>query len=531
MGKAKDIISPPLTAVVPMKPLAVIDIGSTAVRMTIAQIDRKGKIHELETLQQTTALGKDTFTKGAIQRTSIEECVKTLKKFHRILEEHQIVGEDRVRIVATTAVREASNRDAFVDRVYIANGMKVEVLDEVDVARLTYLSVRSRMSTSPLLSASDILVAEMSGGSTEMLLFREGNLVFSMTYRLGALRLREMFETIRAPLPRHRELMETDIQRTIAQFCQNLRSRENIALLAIGGDCRFAASRLLPDWNHVDFVALPVEALAKFSEEILSLSIDQIVHQYHLSFSDAETLGPTLLFYQRLAQALQLKHVVVSDISMRHGILAEMALRGNWSQVFLKQIIRSAIDIGRKFRFDEKHALHVAHLSSVLFHALRAEHRLEPWYEHLLKVAALLHDIGLYISMRSHHKHSMYLIQNSELFGLSRHDIRLIALVVRYHRRSLPKPVHEEYVSLDRDDRLIVAKLAAILRVADALDRSNNQRIQNIQCHRENDNFVILVPNIEDFTLEELALQRKGTMFEDAFGMNIRIRKWLEPQE
>jgi exopolyphosphatase/guanosine-5'-triphosphate,3'-diphosphate pyrophosphatase len=119
----------------------------------------------------------------------------------------------------------------------------------------------------------------------------------------------------------------------------------------------------------------------------------------------------------------------------------------------------------------------------------------------------------------------MYLIQNSELFGLSRRDILLVALIARYHRRATPKTVHDDYADLDREGRLAVAKLSAILRVADALDRSHSQRISAIECRKEKDRFVIAVPNVDDLTLEQLALQNKSDMFEDVYGMSVAIEK------
>ncbi len=505
--------------------LAVIDIGTTSIRMAIAQVNKEGLIQLLETLQQSLSLGKDTFTKGYIHKTSIEECVNALKSFKKVLKEYQIINESQIRIVATTAVREASNKDTFLDRIYIATGMNVEVIDEVDVARLTYLSIRSFINTHPSLLTNELLVTEMSGGTTEILLLQNNNVTLSKGYRLGALRLREMVGEFRAPLSRHRDLMENDIQRTVNQIQQDITLEKKLTLVAIGGDARFAASQIHQDWNVTDPIEISLSSLVKFSEKVISLSVDEIVHQYHITFADAETLGPALLFYIRLADSFSVNNLVISDISMRHGLFAEMSRHDAWSEGFTNQIINSAKKIGRKFDFNETHADYVLHLSTILFNALKEEHLLAPRYELLLQISALLHDIGSFISVKSHHKHSFYLIQNSELFGLNRKDIQLIALVARYHRRSAPKPVHEEYQSLDRESKLLVIKLAAILRVADALDRSNSHRIKNISCLKQKGNLVITITGIEDLSLEQLALQSKGSLFEDIYGMKIILKK------
>jgi exopolyphosphatase/guanosine-5'-triphosphate,3'-diphosphate pyrophosphatase len=184
--------------------------------------------------------------------------------------------------------------------------------------------------------------------------------------------------------------------------------------------------------------------------------------------------------------------------------------------------------LGRKFNFDEAHSMRVAHLCRQLFRALQEDHHLEPRYEVILYIAAVLHEIGLFISNASHHKHSLYIINNSEIFGLSRKDVRLVALVARYHRRASPKPNHPYYATLDRESRVVVAKLAAILRVADALERSHSRRISEIRCKREPGRLVITVPKVDDLSLEQLALAQKGSLFEETFGLKVLLRKSRE---
>jgi exopolyphosphatase/guanosine-5'-triphosphate,3'-diphosphate pyrophosphatase len=140
-------------------------------------------------------------------------------------------------------------------------------------------------------------------------------------------------------------------------------------------------------------------------------------------------------------------------------------------------------------------------------------------------VAALLHEIGLYVSTGSYHKHTMYLINNSELFGLSRSDVLLVALTARYHRKSSPKPNHPLYAALDRDQRIAVSKMAAILRVADALDASHNQRFHELRLSREGGRLVVSVPQVDDLSLEQLALKQSGSLFEETYGMPVLLRK------
>ena len=225
-----------------------------------------------------------------------------------------------------------------------------------------------------------------------------------------------------------------------------------------------------------------------------------------------------------LARGFEQNAIAVSDTNLRDGLLQDMAIRDVWTANFRSQIIRSAITLGRRFDFDEKHSRHVATLCRKIFSDLQAEHQLEPKMELILYLAALLHEVGMYVNTRSNHKHSMYIIRHSELFGLSRKDVLLVALVARYHRRSSPQPQHEGYSMLDRSDRVAVSKLAAILRLAIALDDSRSQRITDIHCRIDKKRLVITANGVEDVSLEQLALRQSGMLFEETYGMPAQIR-------
>jgi exopolyphosphatase/guanosine-5'-triphosphate,3'-diphosphate pyrophosphatase len=507
-----------------VRPVAVIDVGTSSIRMAIAEIDDIGGVRTLEKLQQPVSLGKDTFTLGHIRKSTIEECARVLKSYRRVLAEFQITRPDQIRVVATSAVREATNRLAFIDRIFIATGLQVVPLDEAVVSRMTYLGIQPFLQSEPLLQNVRTLVIEVSGGSTELLLMRNGNVLYSHTYRLGSLRLRETLEAYQAPTVKVREIMETQIERTVKQICEHVTRDGTIEMITLGSDMRFAAAQLLPDWNPDSLARVPIVSLAELTNRLLNMSEDQIVRKYHLSFPDADTVGPALLTYVHLAQAFNLVNVLVANTNLRDGLLKEMTLKPAWSDELSNQIIRSALDLGRRYAFDEAHAKHVAELSRKLFQALRAEHQLDPRHEVILYLAALLHEIGLFVSFQSHHKHSMYLIRNSELFGLGRKDVLLVALVARYYRRASPQPDHEGYAVLGRDDRVAVAKMAAMLRVAVALDESRSQRITDFRCQQEDGRLVITIPNAEDLSLEQLSLRQNGALFEEVFGVPLLLR-------
>jgi exopolyphosphatase/guanosine-5'-triphosphate,3'-diphosphate pyrophosphatase len=507
----------------PRRPVAVVEIGTTSIRMLVAEIGAQCPLKVLDSLQQPVALGKDTFTRGFIDRPTIETCVKALRSFQRVLEEYGIRDENDVRAIATSAVREATNREAFVDRIYIGTGLALQVIDQAAINRYTYLAVKPVLESERSLQASDTLVIEVGGGSTEALMFRRGRVGSAHMYRLGSLRLRRMLADYRVSEERVQTVLDGHVNETVEQIMASISPVRKPALLALGGDARFACAWVSPGWDRRSLTRLAVAPLVRLTHDVLKHSTDELVRQYEMTYPDAETAGPALLVYARLARALSLRHIHVCDASLRYGVLAEMASGGAWTREFQEQIINSALTLGRRYEVDPHHAGYVADLAGRLFTVLQPEHRLDPRYGILLHAAALLHETGQFVSRSSHHKHSMYIILNSDLFGLGSEEILLTALVARYHRRAHPNPIHEHYADLDREDRIRVSKLAAILRVADAMDSGRRQRLRNATILLENDRLVIRSRRSEDLTLEKLQLREKAQLFEQVYGMQVAL--------
>ena len=505
--------------------VAVIDVGASSLRMEIAQIGPGSNIRTLEFLRQAVSLGKETFAKGVIGLEATEECVKALKSFRRILDEYQLTDQRRIRAVATSAVREAMNRNAFLDRVYIATGIEVEVLDEDKCNQYTYLSVRRVLEKYPGFKDHENLVIEVGAGSTEVIVTSGMDVIFSHTYRIGSLRIRGMLENFRAPTSRLPQMFDTHVRRAVNEIRQNnklLNKVEN--MLIIGSDARFAAAQLLPDWDRLTPVVLPVTSLIRFSATLFDLSVDDVARRFHISYPDAETLCPALLMYGRLAQSLNLSQIVIADVSLRDGLLVEMASQISWTEDFSRQIINSALEVGRKYHFHRDRAEQTAAMCDMLFELMKSELQLPARYRVLLNVAALLCKIGNFISDRGSHKHALYLINNSEIFGLDAADKELVALLARYHRKASPSAWHQEYVRLDRDQRLILVKLASLLRIADAVQHAHVYEARHIRMCLEDGSLVINVGRAPDLSLEMLALQQGSNLFEQVYGRTVELR-------
>lgn len=561
--------------------VAVIDVGANSIRMELAQIlpagtagsgsqdDRgvrantrtisdtddtigsghpAGTLQVLERAKRPVRLGQDTFATGRLSQATMNAAIAILRDYRRMLDTYQqltLFGAERdfgsssrpgpllLRAVATSAVREAANAEAFIDRVYMATHIDLEIIEPSEESRLTVGAVRDLTQASGMGSLllgdnkSPVLVAEIGGGTASMTMLREGEIVVSGSYRLGSIRLQESLSTTYEPAVRAAELIRHQIAGIIAPIHTTIPLDSVGTFVAVGGDARFVARQVLDlpsDWK---VCRVSAEQFDEFTNTCTSHSADELARMYNMTFADAETLVPALLAYQSLMHQTQASELIVPRVSMRDGLLLDMSrtVTGREDEHLANSIIRSAANLGEKYRYDPKHGGHVADLAVRLFDALQNEHRLKSRYRLLLRVAAILHEIGSFVNPRMLHKHTYYLLANVEMFGLRRTDQMIVAHVARYHRRSPPKQTHLEYMSLPRDSRMIVSKLAAILRIADALDSGRNQQIRDFDIERQDDELYMYVRAVPDLTLERKALNEKADLFEDIYGLKVRLEE------
>lgn len=503
--------------------VAVIDIGATSLRMQIAQVNAEGAVEKLESLSQAVSIGKASFIKGYIDRQTIEDCVHVLKIYRQKLKEYG-VEEANIRVVATSGVQEASNRLAFQDRVYVATGFDIEPFDLAELHRVTYLGILPYFSRQPEYFTERTAICEVGGGTTDLILLDGVDVDYSATLRLGSLRLRKMLEAYDAPVETARTLYESQIAKTVNQMYV-IAGRTVQQFISMGSEIRFIAAQISHSNIGEDLIEIPLSRLEQVTEKVLSMSTAQIANQYHLALPDAQTFGPALLIHLNLAKSMGVERIMVANVNLRDSLVKEMVSRGSWSDSIQNQVVRSAIQLGRKFDFDEAHASHVSMIALRLFDQLTEQHQLGIRMRSILRLASLLHEIGRYISQSSFHKHTLYLIRNSELFGIGASDLKLIALVARYHRRASPQPSHDVFSRLNRSDRVAVAKLAAILRIANAMDEGRIQSINDFDCQVVADRVQISVGDSVDISLEQLAVSEAKKPFEGIYGVRLFLQQ------
>jgi exopolyphosphatase/guanosine-5'-triphosphate,3'-diphosphate pyrophosphatase len=505
--------------------LAVIDVGSTAVRLTVAEVLPGGNLQIVEEASRGVLLGKDTFTGGRITPETLEVTLKALEGFSRIMDGY---GVKNCRAVATNAVREAINRENVLDRIRLRTGIPVEVIDGSEENRLTYMAVREALGDHEALKTGNTLLVEVGGGSADISFLRKGQPAVSGSYPLGALRIRRSLASWHGLQEQRVRLLSRHIRNVVHDIKLQMPLAEATYFIALGGDVRYAASRIHGDQAQEGVVrSISTEALKGFCDEAARHSVDELVERYHLGPADAETLVPALMACLELLSETGADDILVPEVTLRTGLLLD-AVRGHEAkglEDFRRQVLSSAVALGQKYRYDEAHADKVASLAVRLFDQLRSEHGLGEKDRLLLEVAALLHDVGMYISLRAHHKHTHYILMSSEVFGLSQDDIAIVANVARYHRRALPQKSHLPYTALDRDSRMKVGKLSAFLRLANALDADHMQNVRDVRLIREDEGWALEVEAPGDLTILRLASLARSDLFTDVFGQKLAFRE------
>ncbi len=340
---------------VPSKPIiAVIDIGSSAIRLVIAEADTKSGIRYLENLHKPVSFGKDVFTTGRIGRPAMREGISILKNFKTVLDQY---GVQHMHTIATSAIRDAANRDAFIDQVFVRTGIDIEVLEEAEENRLELTAVEHALDDKHDYKKKKSLILEVGSGSTELIVLNQGEVELTRTLSLGSIRLPEQAVAGKTSA----NVMQRVLKRSIHDIAQNVGREFNLAeidtFIALGGDMRFAARQIVSERTE-NFVILENKAFHDFVGSIGKMGIEEIVDKCTIPYAEAETLYPALLFYAIFLSETKADKIVVPMKNIRDGLLTELSqmISGYKRTDVSKQVISSARKLGKKYQYDEPHA-------------------------------------------------------------------------------------------------------------------------------------------------------------------------------
>jgi exopolyphosphatase/guanosine-5'-triphosphate,3'-diphosphate pyrophosphatase len=501
-----------------MPVVAAIDVGSNALRLAVASIARSRAVRTIEYLREPIRLGDDVFAAGEISPATTLRAIESFIKFREVIDRH---GASRIRAVGTSALREARNRFEFIAKVAMASGIEVSPIGGEEEARLACRAVDSKID----LGGKTAIQIDIGGGSAEVTLIEDGQVSTSESFKMGGVRLVQLFggktedtasfvRIVREYLEPSRRFIKTEIGRRKVDLC--IGTGGNIETL---GELR----RTLLHGRSNEFIT--ARELAAIQSRLQLMSVEERVRKLNLRPDRADVILPSSIVLAYLLKLTGLSRIVIPHVGLKDGLLIELSedLFGHDKHRRMSQVLQSARVIGKKFNFDSRHAETVAGFAGTIFDATKRLHKLGEEEKLLLIAAALLHDIGQFLGMNDHHKHSLYIINAIPIVGLSPEEKRVVANVARYHHKSFPKPRHEAYASLPQGEKLKVDKLSAILRLADAIDFEHAGRSVRLKASLSRGTLALRLTGDNEQSLARWAVRRHSKLFEDVFRAKVQI--------
>lgn len=503
--------------------LAAIDIGSNSIKLAIIEAAASDSFTVILQERERVRLGQETLRNKFLSEEAIARSAEAIAKFRSIAENREV---EKIIAVATASVRESENSADFVREIELKTGIRVEVLSSIEEARLIGLAVVQNKA----MQKGSLLNIDIGGGSTELSLMIDGTPEELFSMKLGAVGLTERFIFNNPPKEKEIRALRNEISTSLERSSRELKNRKWQISTGTSGTILNLASLLNFQTNEtMDKTAeIQFKRLVGLNQMLSRIPTEERGKLPDISPQRAEVIVAGGQILEGVMRALKINELYPCTFALREGVIID----------YLREIeteslppvpdvedanLRGVFAIGRRFGYEEKHALQVAFLAEKIFDALALTYNLQRYERKLLSVAALLHDIGYHISSESHHKHTLYLIKHSEITGFSETEKLIIANIARYYRGNLPKEKHTDFMALSEKDRETVWSLGGILRLADTLDRSYESRVRDLAFTRAKESLHLEIFSQNDCETELQAAEQKKDMFETAFRVKLTV--------
>ena len=499
--------------------LAAIDIGSNSVRIVVAKAKDTG-YQVLDEERENTRLAASLAKTGALSDEAIESSVAALRSYVTMARGH---GAQQIRAIATSAVREATNGAEFCKRVADEVGVEIEVISPREEGRLSFLSVARAFDVND----KAVAVADIGGGSTEIVLAANGVVEDVYPTQLGAVRVSEECGLGDKCAGRRLERAERYVDAELKRHARKPALLPSMVYGAGGTFTALASMRLAQEQGGEDVSVRGYRVNRADVRHLLSdlarMSLEERCKAPGLNPRRADIIVAGLLVIERILRHFRVNEVQVHTGGVRDGLLLTMVAESRaGGRPVTQDERRDAVErFAERCGADLAHARQVAWIAGRLLDELAEPFGLSPDDKPLIEAAALLSNVGYLINFDGHHKHSYHLIVNSDLPGFERDELRLVANVARYHRGARPKQKHKPYAALSDDDQDRVAKMAAVLRVALALDRTHQQQVSDVRVNVNERSVEVTVQTTGDAEVDLWAARRKVDLFERVFGRRV----------
>ena len=507
----------------PMPRYAAIDVGSNSIRMLAAEVSAQGEFTDLISERRVVRLGENVFREGRMSPAAMDLACQVLAGLAESYRRLEVLA---VRAVGTAALRDSTNRAEFLARATQILGTPVEVISGLEEARLIHLGVHARWPQ----PQRRVLIVDIGGGSAELILSESGHMAEAFSKPLGAVRLTEMFLKTDPPDARELGRLQKYIQERIASAVARLASARIERMVATSATAAAAVCAV----NSVrrgrrdmaDRLLASAAQIRRLYGDVTQRDLESRRRITGIGPRRAEIVVAGVAVLHEVMRAFGLPRMYYSRAGVRDGLIVDLVQRrvGREPAQLDPDQRRIMRMLGRRYGVAPAHARKVAQLAAMLFEALHPLHRLPPTQGRILEAAAYLYNIGHYVNDSGHHKHSLYLVMNSDLPGFSDQERKAVANLSRYHRKSMPQPSHADFQGLDPETRNVVVLLAPLLRLAVALDQSQEQKVERIEAVVQDRAVELYLVSRGDTDIEQWHAARVADVFREVYGRALAIR-------
>lgn len=498
-----------------LQTFATIYIGSYEISLKIFELSAKKKIHEIDHVRSRVELGRDAYTKGTIGYELVDELCDILGEFSTIMNGYKV---DTYEAYASAVLRDVSNELFILDQILLRTGLTVQVISNSEHRFISYKSVAGREQFEKMIQTSAAVV-DVGGAGLQLTLFREGKLITTQHIVLGTMRLRELL------LDRSRSLAvyEKQIEELINKKLESLRHlylQDEVDYIVLMGDyCMELIKKV--EKNHQEENVVKTEKFIKYINKLQKRTVEEISLELNLANDNDPLIVPSILLFKALAENMNSQNVWVPGVNMNDGIAYDYAEKNHLVKAihnFEDDILSAAMNLSQHYSSYSPHIEALTILSTKIFDTMKKVHGLENRDRLLLQVATILHDCGKFISFANSPECAYHIIMSSEIIGLTHLEREIVALTVLFN--TLPLYEYDKISDkIDQQSYMIVAKLSAILRVANALDQSHKQKFNHIRISVKGKELVITVESFDDISLEQALFDSKTAYFENVFSI------------
>lgn len=507
----------------PRKKLAAaIDVGSHEIHMKIAELSKEQPPKVIETVRRTLAIGTDTYSYGIIRQELIDACSEVLTGLADKLQEYKIQD---YRVVATSAFREASNQLFVLDQIERSSGLLIDILSNSEERYYHVLAASEMTPDFEKLIQSGTLILDIGAGSIQAFVFDKGQFIFTQNMLLGSLRIRELLSDLERQAADFGSLMEEYVSGDL----ENYRMLEPKGttyknLIVLGGENAYL--KMMAGMESDQYAVMSVQDFQKLYQNLLTIQSFDLAIAKGVPPDHATLLLPAAMITRKFVSFTHVSKLCLPTATLCDGLLYELAnqrCQFSMKHDLDQDTISACRHLARRFKTDKSHGQLVERLVLELFRQTKHLHRLPSRCNLLLQSAAILHDIGKYISMSRHTYRSYHMIMASEIIGIWNHEQQIIALIARFHSGDVDwnDPV---LLELEPAERLMVCKLIALFRMANALDTGHQQKIGAIEAVVEGKELVITIEADLDITLERWNMEKNSDLFKRIFGIEPRVK-------